>query len=784
MKNSTLSKALIFGSICITVCFAVVPIYSQERNLEREILIYISQDSLNFPNSSEEKNPASLDITSKQLKNTLEKLDLKSIAKAFPDALDSDTIKVREDGVKVGIPQISRIFRFIFNDKADIDSAISLLSKEPSVIFAEKHSNMQIQTDDYYSNQWHLNNTGQTGGTSDADIDAPEAWSIYTGSSSVKIGVIDTGVETSHDDLNGKSSGDTPESYPYDGHSHGTHVAGIAAAIHGNVGKVKGVDANALIISKKIFSGYYCVYAGDDVAYNKIVSAVNSGANILNNSYGGSSYSTTLRIALAYAYKMNTAAVASMGNDSTDTPYYPAAFGQGMIAVGATNYNDIKANYSNYGNHIDVSAPGGDGYLGEQRSIQSTWRGNSYEKISGTSMATAQVSGIASLLKGYNSNLYNDDIEHIIQISVDDANVTQYPGWNQYLGYGRVNAKKALDYLRSPYTINHLSASGGSSYSSTGTYSTALFGVEGLSDGIYTVKRYEIRKSVNFGQVFQSSPYVWGRGVATNGFSNESPNFGMGWCDKVSSTNSSATLKTYIYKVWTISGTYLGYFPTTASNVTWAYTVLGVPVPLSITISGPTYLSNGETGTFTANPSGGSGTYSNYQWWYRYDGEIEPLEKSVPGAKLPPVGTWYYLEDREGDQSITFGPSYNFSLKCTVTDSKGSTATDIHTVIVDELTLDLSIPKQLTVSDNYPNPFNLVTTIKYGLPESGLATVTIYSITGQKIKTLAKDRLPAGYHQIQWDGTNNFGSVIASGLYILELKSGSDRIMKKLILAK
>jgi len=762
--------------------------------LEREILIYISQDSLNFPNSSEEKNPASLDITSKQLKNTLEKLDLKSIAKAFPDALDSDTIKVREDGVKVGIPQISRIFRFIFNDKADIDSAISLLSKEPSVIFAEKHSNMQIQTDDYYSNQWHLNNTGQTGGTSDADIDAPETWSIYTGSSSVKIGIIDTGVETDHDDLTGKSSGDTPESFPYNGYAHGTHVAGIAAALHGNIGKVKGVDANAQIISKKIFSGYYYnsstgqyepSYAGDDVAYSKITSAVNNESNILNNSYGGTSYSTTLRMAFAYAYKMNTVAVVSMGNYNTDTPFYPAAFGQGIIAVGATNYNDIKANYSNYGNHIDVSAPGGDGYLGEQRSIQSTWRGNSYEKISGTSMATAQVSGIASLLKGYNSNLYNDDIEHIIQISADD--ITTSPAttdWDQYTGYGRVNAKKALDYLRSPYTINHLTASGGYSYSSTGTYTATMLGVEGLSDGVYIVKRYEIRKSVNFGQVFQSSPYVWGRGVVTNGFSAANPNFGMGWCDKVSSTNSGATLKTYIYKVWTISGTYLGWFPTTVSNVTWAYTVLGVPVPLSVTISGPTYLSEGETGTFTANPSGGSGTYTNYQWWYRYDGEIESLEKSVPGAKLPPVGTWYYLEDRKGDQSITFGPSYNFSLKCTVTDSKGSTATDIHTVIVEGLTLDLSIPDQLTVSDNSPNPFNLVTTIKYGIPESGLATITIYSITGQKVKTLVNDHLSAGYHQVQWNGTNNFGNEIASGLYILELKSGSDHVMKKLIFAK
>ena len=769
---------LIMSVVMILMIFAF-PIFAYTQvNYSDEILVYFSSGIAKVKNSD------SFQIDDMEIVNVLGKfgMDQSNVSFAFPDFKESDTLHYDDKYRVIKLPNMSRIFKVKVPENVKRKDIIEELLKLQTVLFAEPNglaAPSAIPNDTYFSYQWGLKN-----GSTERDIHATQAWDIYTGSSNNIIAIVDGGIDKTHPDLENKVFGGD-NGYGWDG--HGIHVAGIAAASTNNEAGVAGVDWYAKIHSQRVDN------TDDQGTYNAIVSAVNysTAVYVLNNSWSlvdeddGPRYSSTVRMGFTYAYKMNRVAVVSMGNYYSTYPnqvYYPAGFGQGIIAVGATTSSDTRRPTSSIGDHIDVVAPG--------TSILSTYRDGAsfsdpnYDYLSGTSMAAPHVSGIVSLLKGYNSSLYNDDIEHIIQISADDVNSLSYPGWDQYLGYGRVNAKKALDYLRSPYTINHLSASGGSSYSSTGTYTATMFGVEGLSDGVYIVKRYEVRKSVNFGQVFQSSPYVWGRGVVTNGFSAANPNFGMGWCDKVSSTNSSATLKTYIYKVWTISGTYLGWFPTTASNVTWAYTVLGVPVPLSVTISGLTYLSEGETGTFTANPSGGSGTYSNYQWWYRYDGEIEPLEKSVPGAKLPPVGTWYYLEDREGDQSIIFGPSYNFSLKCTVTDSKGSTATDVHTVIVEGLTLDLSIPDQLTVNDNSPNPFNLVTTIKYGIPESGLATITIYSITGQKVKTLVNDHLSAGYHQVQWNGTNNFGSEIASGLYILELKSGSNHVMKKLMFAK
>ncbi len=110
-------------------------------------------------------------------------------------------------------------------------------------------------------------------------------------------------------------------------------------------------------------------------------------------------------------------------------------------------------------------------------------------------MATPVVSGIASLLRGYNSNLYNDDVQRIIQLSADDKGD---PGWDQYYGYGRVNAKRALDYLRPPYTLTQSSATGGTDVGSTGTYQMRIYGVSGLDPLIYNVKHHDIQKTVTF----------------------------------------------------------------------------------------------------------------------------------------------------------------------------------------------------------------------------------------------------------------------------------------------
>lgn len=153
----------------------------------------------------------------------------------------------------------------------------------------------------------------------------------------------------------------------------------------------------AQILSKKIDDNFG-QYLGDPAVAQKITDAVNQGAHVLNCSWSFPQFHNTLAQAFAYAYKMNRVSVATMGNTSQQETRYPGAF-TNVIAIGATQNNDIRANFSTTGNHIDVVAPGGDG-SGGVRDIFSTTPGNGYGFAAGTSFAAPQVSGLASLLRG------------------------------------------------------------------------------------------------------------------------------------------------------------------------------------------------------------------------------------------------------------------------------------------------------------------------------------------------------------------------------------------------
>jgi hypothetical protein len=505
------------------------------------------------------------------------------------------------------------------------------------------------------------------------------------------IAIVDGGIDGSHPDLSGKVSGDA--GYGWGG--HGIHVAGIASAKTNNTTGIAGVDWSAQLHAQRMDNT-------DDVGtYQAIVDAVNYSPNVyvLNNSWGLTNpqgqarYSTVVESAFAYAYKMNRVAVAAMGNDQGSQTQYPAGFGQGIIAVGATDQNDAHPGFSNTGNHIDVSAPG--------VSILSTYRnGNfpgdlNYHYANGTSMAAPHVAGIASLLKGYNSNLYNDDIENIIQLAVDKPIGMGGQNWTQEYGYGRVNARKALDYLRTPYVLTHRTANGMTYYNEPYLLQgITVYGVPGLPDGIYDAYVYVVYRNVTF-PAFSSTPYVWGRGVGTVGYSYEEPNFGMGWCEAVpgSVTTTGAQLRTYVYNYGYLVDDPLGYqwfdsrgfFPTYPENVVFAYTTLGTPL-----------------------------------------------------AK-----------------------------------ASGSTLTE-----------DVAIPEGFILSQNFPNPFNPETTIRFGLPQDEHVQLQIIDLLGREVRKLANGDFSAGYHSLVWDGKDNTGNVVPSGVYIYQIVAGAFQDRKKLLLVR
>ncbi len=317
-------------------------------------------------------------------------------------------------------------------------------------------------------------------------INAPEVWNKITNLTTVVVGVLDTGVDYRHEDLiqnmwtnsqeiAGNGIDDDNNGYiddfygydfyksndsdPRDGNSHGTHVAGIIAAVGNNNLGVVGVNPNAQIMALKFFSD-----SGDNGSYYDAAEGIyyavklkqqydldhRTGANIrvINASFGGTGGDSSFNNAIKAAENAGILIVAAAGNNSRDTdinPFYPASANySNVIAVGASNNNDRRASFSNYGEtSVDVFAPG--------QSIISTLPKNKYGTKSGTSMAAPHVAGIASLLFSINNNLTPEQVkEALISSSVYISKLN-----NLSVSDGVVNANAAVQYVIDHFGVSN-----------------------------------------------------------------------------------------------------------------------------------------------------------------------------------------------------------------------------------------------------------------------------------------------------------------------------------------
>jgi thermitase len=365
-----------------------------------------------------------------------------------------------------------------------VNEAVELYEASPQVEYAEPDYKVTLAQstlapdDPGFSNMYGLNNTGQTGGTPDADIDAPEAWSATTGRPDTVVAVIDTGVDINHPDLNdniwtnpdelaGNGIDDDGNHYVDDVHGwdfanddasvfdsaaddkHGTHVAGTIAAEGGNGVGVAGVTWQAKIMPLKFISpGHgYVSDAAEALRY-----AVDEGINISNHSYGYYDYcdnlcfSKTLRDAVDYAAGNGHLVVAAamnggsdwVGDDNDQNPVYPASHegvndGANVISVAASDQRDALTSFSNYGlKSVDLAAPG--------QSIYSTYPNNTYGNGTGTSMATPHVAGVAALVKAQNPDLDAAGIKARILEAVDKKASLE----GNTVSGGRLNAGRVL----------------------------------------------------------------------------------------------------------------------------------------------------------------------------------------------------------------------------------------------------------------------------------------------------------------------------------------------------
>lgn len=344
-------------------------------------------------------------------------------------------------------------------ENESVENAVERLKNDPDVEYVQPnyiYYPSTINTNDPDKDKlWGLDNTGQTGGATDADIDAPEAWNISEGDKNKVIAaVIDTGVAYNHPDLaanmwdgsncvdeNGGALGGCIHGYdfeneyksPLDTNGHGTHVAGTIGALKNNSIGIIGVAPNVEIMAIK--SGSVSFLTADLI--QGINFAKQNGAKIINASWGGSSYDPALYNAIK---NFSGLFIAAAGNDSSNNDFshfYPSDYDlANIISVAATDKNDGLASFSNYGaTSVDVGAPGED--------IYSTYLDSTYAYKSGTSMAAPHVAGLAGLIWGYKPELSSDEVKNTILFTGDP--ITSLNG--KTASEKRINAYNALSSL-------------------------------------------------------------------------------------------------------------------------------------------------------------------------------------------------------------------------------------------------------------------------------------------------------------------------------------------------
>jgi subtilisin family serine protease len=358
---------------------------------------------------------------------------------------------------------LQRIYKLVFADFSSAGELIGDLENIPWVEYAEQqplHRVEYIPNDYNASLQWGL-----------AKIQAPGAWSVTTGSATIIVAIVDNGTNYAHQDLaanawvnsgeiEGNGLDDDLNGFVDDVHgydvadddgnpmppansngtpfSHGTHCAGIAAGVTDNGLGLASIGSHIKFMSVK------CAHdstAGGSLtnAYDGVDYAIFNHANVISMSFASPNASSTWSYLVSVANTLGIVLVAAAGNDASNTPVHPASDNY-VIAVGATEWNDHKAPYSNYGTWIDVMAPG--------TSIQSTLPdgGNTYGSLSGTSMACPLVAGLAGLILSVNPTLTPAQVLTLIENGCENIDAIN-PGYGGLLGVGRINAANSLQVL-------------------------------------------------------------------------------------------------------------------------------------------------------------------------------------------------------------------------------------------------------------------------------------------------------------------------------------------------
>lgn len=624
-----------------------------------------------------------------------------------------------------------------------------------------------------YSSQWGLKNVGQNCGTLGMDINAEPAWSLSTGNG-VVIAVIDCGVQLDHPDLAanllpgydalgyGSNGGYSNTDY------HGTACSGIIAAVDNTIG-IKGVAYRAKIIPIRI--GFDLGWS-DEAAVSAFNYAYTHGADVISCSWGGGSPDPTLTNAINTVVNngrngLGSPVLFSSGNyyyNNATSVSYPASLSN-TIAVGAMsqcgerkspNSCDGETGWgSKYGDEMDVVAPG---VLIPTTTINS----NTILNFGGTSAACPHAAGVMALILSANPCLTATEARKILCSSCDKLNgygccCKQYGFWNEEVGYGKINAYKAVlmaiglshDY----YVMGDIGQT-----SATTSWALENTGCMGLASGLYFVQKMEITKNITYPYV--ENPII---DVFTNGYSAASSNNGHNWFSISNITHTSAELKTYKYKVVTnaIGQQINQFFP--AGNVWFNYTIYDAIEPNVLVnnvaiVNSPYNLNafqNIETSNFTVQGSSVVRLRAGEEIFLREGTYIEPNTSGDFYAYIEP-----FVVCENGNTRGEYG-------------SQDTSLFNEDENKEDEVITGFSSPASCLVDENeatssmviYPNPITGTFNIHLGNPNETVGQVEVANLQG--------------YIVYSKDNVTNEGmdvSAIPQGMYVVRVTSKTGNV--------
>jgi len=458
---------LIVLLIISTLVFGEELIFNSTLHYENQIVICINQETVEAVGGKVEGK-----LLNGILITGIEEIDLLSKKYNF-DKIEQTIEFVKDKKWNDNGIYPMNIYRITIEDNSIINQALMELQQQRNILFAEFEPKTKVDltpNDPYYSTQWHL-----------AQISCNDAWDITTGNDQIVIGIVDSGIKWNHPDLrdniwinqeeldagmtinwangtvsggnnidddgNGKiddvigwnfyENGSNHSIQTNPSNDHGTHVAGCAGAVGNNNLGVVGATMNVKLISSRHSPTSFAttsIYNGNAGIYY----CADSGADIINCSWGGSGGGTSSNTAINYAQAQGALVICAAGNDDTNNGivhHYPSD-ADNAVAVAALNDNNQKTWFSNYGTPIDVSAPG--------ENIWSTIiSNNGYSGMDGTSMASPIVAGVCALIKSVNPTFTPIEIRERLEETCDNIDNVN-PGYSGLLGAGVVNAYEAV----------------------------------------------------------------------------------------------------------------------------------------------------------------------------------------------------------------------------------------------------------------------------------------------------------------------------------------------------